>query len=306
MRLAAPLVVLLIALAGCSGGGGGEPDGPDPVPPLAATPTTGVIRAIVIDEAVRPLANVTVAVETAGAEPQVVKTNQEGFAGFEGLAPGDYLVTASRLGYITARQSATVVANVNDPPVTKLLLTADPVNAPYFVERQYEGFMQCAVGAAGGSANVCFIANFYPCLVQETAGQPCTGNLTSDFSYFEVPNILEQQRIPDWVQAELVWESTQSLSPELLLRMDIVGDSGIEYVNTTGGASPVFATFNRTEAEEYELGTRTGLALEAFTSSDTVGATVNQKITYFVHAFYGYTPPPGWRFSDASSVPTPA
>ena len=310
MRLA--LVVALVSalvLAGCnSGEGGGDPSDEGPV--LVATETTGVIRAVVIDEAVRPLSGVQVRVETPTGQVNQT-TDADGFAGFEGLEPGTYFVEANKPGYVSARQSVAVVADDDQPPFAKFLLARLAGESPFYSEKQYDGFLQCAAGGAGGSANVCFIANFYPCLVAQTAGQACPNNTTSDRSYFVVSFIQDNARAPDWIQAEMMWDNTQTVSKELMMRLDVVdlASGDIVLANSSRGESPIFATFNRTVGDEEGIGTNATIALEAFTSSNVgmnpVGLAYNQKISYYVHAFYGYTPPPGWRFSDGGGVPQP-
>lgn len=300
-------LLMALSLAGCSGGGPADPQD-DELPPLEATDTTGVIRALVVDEAIRPVANVRVTVQ-AGADPIEKVTDADGFAGFQGLPPGTYFVEARKAGFTTVRSSAEVVAGEDAPPITRLQVTFVPSEAPFYAEKQFEGFLQCAVGAAGGSANVCFIANFYPCIAMQAAGQPCT-NATSDNSYFLVPFFLDYGKAPDWTQVELVWDSTQAVSNQLMMRLDLVDGAGdITYANSSRGPSPLLVTMNQTTAQEEALGTNTTVAMEVFTSSsvgtDPAGLAVNQQIRYFVHAFYGYLPPPGWRFSDGGGIPQP-
>lgn len=316
MRILLLALASALALAGCFDGGGdpkgagagGGPDGEGPK--LVATPTTGVIRAVVIDDAIRPVAGARVAVQVGEVVREAV-TGGDGFAGFEGIQPGAYVVEAGKVGFEPARTTVVVEAGVDDPPVTKLQLIFVPGAAPFVVERSFEGFMQCATGAAGNSANLCFIANYYPCFAQQTAGQACMGNTTSDRSFYRVPFFTEYGRAPDWTQVELVWESTQTVSDELQLRVNVdEGETPIDYARTGSGTSPVVVTINGTQATEWELGTARSVQLEVFTASsvggDPVGLAANQQIRYFVHAFYGYVPPEGWRFSDGNGVPSPS
>ena len=306
-RGASILAVLVLLLPGCMGGGhkgSGSPD--SALPELQATSTTGVIRAVVVDEAIRPLAGANVSVQVPDHDPIVRSTDAAGFAGFEGLDPGNYLVEVKRPGYISAQQSVEVVAGKDDPAPAKFLLTRIVGDPPFYVEREVEAFMQCAVGFLHGSANLCFIANYYPCFALHTAGQQCPGNLTTDTSGVPLGYFLDYQRAPDWTQVEMVWKSTQPVSGELSLRVDIeTPDGSIVYANSTAGPSPIYATFNRTEADDNDLGTKNEVFLESFTETDTVGVTVQQELRYFVHAFYGYTPPDGWRFTNDGTVPQP-
>jgi hypothetical protein len=289
--------------AGCTGGS--DPaKGPDEVPQLQATETTGVIRAVVVDEAVRPIAGVNVSVAQGGGQPAATAiTDADGFAGFEGLQAGTYFLKATRRGYLDAQQSVDVVAGVGDPKVSKLLLQRRAGDLAFYQEFKIDGFLECSATIG----NWCFIANFYPCLVEQTAGQPCTGNLTNDNSYFVIDAPLRGlQRVPDWLQVEMVWDSTQALGSSMDVRLDFLSDGGVTIDNSTEeeGPSPLLVDVNGTELQENKIGTDRFLAIETFHGGLT-GAAVEQRFTDFVHIFYGYAPPEGWRFSEDGTVPPP-
>lgn len=311
--LAAALLTFL--LAGCSGGGAGGDGGPptdEPVPTLDATSTTGVIRAVVYDEAIRPIAGAIVEVVRGGESVRTLETDESGFAGFESLQPGTYFVKASKGAlYVVAQQSVEVVAGVSDPPAVKLMLAQRTGDLPFYQEYKIDAFMECSALVG----NWCFIANYYPCYAMQQAGQPCTGNLTGDNSFFNIP--IPMGRAPDWLQGELVWQSTQAFFTYMNWRFDIQDETFL-IVNQSSarGASPLLNVYPTDWMEEHELGTTNGLAVEAFHSGNpaycdpapqtcNVGAAVEQRFTYILHAFYGYTPPDGWRFSDEGTVPQP-
>ncbi len=96
LRLSIAAALLAALLAGCSGGGGGDSSVDDPVPVLEATDTTGVIRVVVYDQAIRPLAGVTVEVLLGTGSIAEQVTGEDGFAGFEDLQPGSYFVKARK------------------------------------------------------------------------------------------------------------------------------------------------------------------------------------------------------------------
>lgn len=310
------IAVVLLAgmlLAGCSGGSPGKPK-KDDLPTLVATKDTGVIRALAVDEAIRPLKGVLIVLQGGGNKT----TNGDGFAGFEGLPPGTYVVEAHLLGYSAQTQSVDVAAGVDDPPIVKFQLTRAVGDIPFYVQVPYEGYMQCGLKGPAFSANVCFIADYYPCFALRTGGQSCPSNLTSDNSYKSLPFVLDYPRPPTYLQVELVWESTQTLAPDMQMRVDLVNltDESIDYANSTAGVSPLMVSLNATEMLGFA--TNDGVndvtitvgqthipALEVFTSGQYVGATFQQKITYYVTAFYGYTPPPDWRFANGDPVPQP-
>src|ERR1051325_10998784 len=101
--LLAVSLLLLAALAGCAGGGGrggtGTTGSGGPVPTLTASSTTGVIRAVVVDEGIRPPAGANVSVLQGSSVLRTATTGADGFAGFEGLAAGSYFLRAAKRGY---------------------------------------------------------------------------------------------------------------------------------------------------------------------------------------------------------------
>ena len=311
-------LLLTALLAGCSGGGPGDPadDLAVDVPELEATATTGVIRAVVFDEAIRPLVGATVEV-MGGETKRNATTDESGFAGFESLQPGTYFVKASKgVGFAAAQQSVEVVAGVSDPPAVKLMLTLRTGDLPFYQEYKIDAFLECS----GGVGNWCFIANYYPCLAMQLAGQPCTANLTSDNSFFRIP--VTEGRVPDWLQGEMVWESTQAAFTYMNWRFDLNNATSLTIADTEGatGPSPLLVVYPKEDLDEFALGIDTTLAVEAFHAGSPVvcdndpsgdlcvytGAAVEQRFTYIIHVFYGYQPPEGWRFSTEGVVPQPA
>src|SRR5687767_7887744 len=107
-RAAAMLPLLSLALAGCSGDAGdpsgeGVPEGAFDGVDAEATAQTGVIRGIVIDEAITPLADAAVTIPVPGQKPLSATTTESGAFAFGGLAPGTYFVKVSKPGYQEAQ-----------------------------------------------------------------------------------------------------------------------------------------------------------------------------------------------------------
>lgn len=294
--------VLALALAGCASGG--EPEAA--LDGLQATETTGVIRGIVVDDAIRPVAGAAVTARGAGAEHRTT-TDGNGTFGFAGLAPGTWFVTAAKLAYAEAQQSVEVEAGVDVPPLTKLLLAFVPSEAPFFTEVKVEAFVQCIVPGA----NLCAIVNLYPCAVAGLCDP-----ILDDTSYIVLyDHLVALARRPDWLQTEVVWESTQSLSPALSIRYSAYGpDDGAgldERQDRVRGRSPLLMQMGPERMDEWETGTEEGIAHEFFGHMEetaavgSLGVVLNQRVTFFSHTFYGYAPPPGWQFSVEGSVPQP-
>lgn len=345
MRGAAACLFAVLVLAGCSGGAGGKApaadDGAfDGLGPLTATKDTGVLRGVVIDEAIRPLRGVAVNVTGAAGMVTNATTNEDGAFGIDGLAPGEYFLAAVKAGYTKVTTSAIVVAGVSDPDAVKILLTADPASRPYPQQFVMDGYLSC-------SARVVLTA--YP------AGE-CLESDTSQVVY-------GLDRIPDYIQSEMSWDSTQALGDSMSLVSECFtaeeeNDDGAAWgpspcpkgnlvVNRSEGSSPLVIGVNRTLAAQFRLGdggTGAGHRLRVFAAGrqDTdvineennnqmlnsttggaypciawpainsgcfrftgIGVISNQKFSVYTTVFYGYVPPSDWLFIESGTVPRP-
>ncbi|HUR25483.1 MAG TPA: carboxypeptidase-like regulatory domain-containing protein [Candidatus Thermoplasmatota archaeon] len=338
MRVRIAVVALLaalpaIALAGCSGGGGGK--APDPTQDvdfgdldLQATKTTGVIRGVVVDVAVRPVADVTVELRGGNATQQAT-SKADGAFGFDSLPPGDYFLTANKPGYIGSQQSTQVVAGLAEPPIVKILLEADPTTQPYVEVDVFAGFIECSVR---------------PMILALQCGATDV-----DVVHAEYP----LARPPEFIQSEMIWASTQAAGDELSLSIRCLpGDTdpaekcpeGQRGIARSEGKSPQVARINRTLIDQWALGVNPLVIdlfafgrsdLDAYNESTVDGAQqpvtgkpcmdwsgvifppgtcvrmtgpgliLNQKVDVYTHIFYGYKPPEGWQFSVDGDPPAP-
>ena len=316
---ATTLVLLALALAGCSSDGGDGPDAQEfEVPDLGleATPTTGVIRGVVVDEAIRPIAGVAIALTGNGLALDKT-TGEDGFFGFQDLAPGTYFLAASKLGYAPTQGSTDVVAGDSEPPVVKLQMLTDVASLPYASSHKWEGFMQCGLSVIA--------------LCGAGTGLPVVGNVTQD--RFSTTVLVDG--VPLFIQSESVWDTTTAASNQLWLwhsngNKESGGFNGTRNAYAwRQGPSPLIMTSNTTEIEESEYGTNNDLWLRMFTGSvegtrnpadpencypgtvgpdvycGGVGFSLNQAFTVYTTQFFGYLPPEGWRFIDAGTVPPP-
>ena len=360
---ASVLVVLLVstALAGCSGGGkGGRDEAPEAdfdELGLEATSTTGVIRGIAVDEAIRPLGGVSIGTALADGSVRNTTSAADGAFGFDGLPPGSYILRAGKTGYLSVQANAEVVAGVDEPPIVKVLLVADPASLPYVSSFVYDAFVACSFTFP--------VVSFAACGVAEEA---TNNEFLVDY---------EADKVPDWVQTEAVWETTQELGNELGLSITDFHSGPQVTVNATDGPSPIYITVNRTTAERFEYGVNNTITIRLFSTELTgtdavpeeqvhavwasslygpvngtgapglyqstvtdndpclfvgcvltnpiddpdcikyavlfdscqrfggVGMALEQKVSVFTQIFYGYQPPPDWRFSVDSDVPQP-
>lgn len=306
--LAAALAMLLVS--GCTSSP--DPSTADGVPAadfedlaLEATATTGVIRGIVVDAAIRPIAGAIVSLK--GDAPATAETTDDGAFGFDQLPPGTYFLSVHKVGFADVQQSADVVAGVEEPPIVKVQLVSDGKPAPFHAEYKVEGIIECgtsAVALCGGVHDVIVIA----CV--NTGGAVCLPQPTNDaYSAF----LAIDGGTPDYLQTEMVWESTQALGNEMSYALRYAErttyDNGMyeDGFESFEGPSPLRGNVSGEDMEEAELGNRTGLVFSIFSGNQEypVGVTLSQRYTFFIHAFYGYQPPADWRFSDEGTVPPP-
>ena len=307
--LAAAAITMLM-VSGCAADP--DPSAEGGLPPadfenleLVATATTGVIRGIVVDAAIRPVPGAAVTLKSGS--PETVETTGDGAFGFDELPPGTYFLSVHKIGFNDVQQSADVVAGVEEPPVVKVQLVADGKPAPFYAEYKVEGIIECGtsfVAACGGVHDVVVIA----CV--ESGGAVCLPQPTNDaYSAF-----LAIDGTPDYVQTEMVWETTQALGDSMsyaLRYADKETYDGGMYEDGFGsfeGPSPLLGHVSGEDAADAELGNRTGLVFSIFSGGaqgTPLGVTVEQSYTFFIHAFYGYEPAEGWRFTDAGTVPPP-
>lgn len=306
-------LVLAVTLGGCAGNSGD----PQSASPFVATESTGIILGLVVDGAIRPIpgANVTLAANP----PRHSTTDANGSFGFAGLTPGSYQIRAKKPGFGEAQTVATVAAGDNQPPLVKFTLLFDPGLGSYVEAHVWDGYIEC-----GSYAPV--IGHFAICTAGPTLNAMlcpsgvCTGNVTQDhiFTFYMLTSL------PEWVQAELVWQSTQQFGQGLQLFLssstpeNAAGTGFDENLNVTRGASPLLGTLNRTVMAAAGIGTEKGLFPRVYPAPydptvqcipgagcDGVGIAVSQRFTAYFHFFFNYKPPSDWRFSATGLVPPP-
>ncbi|HJQ93946.1 MAG TPA: carboxypeptidase-like regulatory domain-containing protein [Candidatus Thermoplasmatota archaeon] len=320
-----PLALAFVAalLAGCTQGSPGED-----LPPadfddleLEATATTGVIRGIVVDDAIRPIAGANVLL-TPG--DKTATSTDAGTFGFDALEPGTYFLKVERAGYNATQTSAEVVAGVAEPPIVKVLLSPNPSTVPYVETLQFNGFL--SLGAAIGITSV------------GTTINPTLSEALDDTSIWTV----EFAEVPAWAQGELVWTHNQAAGGMLIWEMVVGGTNDFKGYRETE-VSPALAYWNTTTLEA-EAGNVTdpehGIAYRFFGGPHPLlapgegvipprdqcptvptvvlgnrnpcsfgyGLTIQQRADAYIHHFYNFAPPEGWRFTvDGDPViPSPA
>lgn len=281
--------LLVLLLAGCAT----EAPVEAPDDGLQATPTTGIIRGIVVDPTITPLDNVTVSV--AGL---ATTTGADGAFGFSGLDAGPHFLTASRPGYNSTQTSVTVVAGVDDPPLVKVLLEPNPSLQPFIDEITFQGFLACGA------------AVFYTSVGCTTFGT--LAGLTDSEAIWS----LDFDVLPGWAQGELVWTDTQPLSGRFIWQIvpsEYPGSPQPHIGHMETERSPALAYLNQSTIEEHgQWMLDKGVDYRFFAGPHELcpggtpagvnrfgcGVTLEQEAEVFIHHFYNFAPAPGWRFTS--------
>jgi hypothetical protein len=294
-------VIALLAASVLSGCASPSDDAPSEDGPtfddlgLQATSSTGVIRGVVVDDAIRPIAGAKVTL--LGESPREAVTTDQGVFGFDGLPAATYFLKVHKLGYSDAQQSADVVAGVADPPIVKVQLVADASSTPYHESYVFDGFIECSGSFVVVGAAVCSIPNV---LLEQ--------NVTQDnFGVF-----YDLSGKPTWMQSEMVWQSTQALGSAMNLQYAWDCGETLLCEHEVSGPSPLLLTADAEAIDTINGGDyEEQLFVRAFNeglaeTSGLLGLTLQQRFTVYTHVFYGYEPPADWRFSSGQPVPQPA
>ena len=312
-----PLPLALAAallLAGCAGAPDAETQAEDiDFGDVSATETTGVIRGVVVDLAIRPLAGALVTVPVQGAN-RTATTGDDGQFAFSQLEPGTYFLLVSLAGYTSVQQSAEVAAGDSEPPIVKIGLERLPSAQPFLETYHFTGFL-----TFGGSIGITSVGSTINPALSESINDQSIWNV-------QVP------QVPTWAQGELVWDQTQPAGGMLIWEM-VHGGTNSWRGHRETATSPALAYWNTTVLANEENLTADGIDYRFFggphpllapgagivptrdsghpacTTFPTVvlgdrslcsfgyGITYQQRADGYIHNFYNFAPPEGWRFT---------
>ena len=239
-------------------------------------PQSGVIRGVVVDASITPLAGALVELVGQG---QNVTTGDSGAFAFKDVVPGMHFVKASLRNHESTQTSVDVVAGVAEPEVVRVLLVRVPGTEPYAVGAVFEGYINCSVRIpAAGFNDGCGVF-----------GDIVLGSTQRIDLLYEGAGI-------QWWQGELVWDATNVASERLCLGLHVETMAGDDVC----GPNPVVQAMNRTLVEINDL--ESGEAFEIYVypdhlAADVSGNLVAQQAFKVVHyAFYNFAPVDGWTF----------
>lgn len=310
MRWMASLLLLGMALAGCSGGGTeGDGDGglPDPGE-LDVTPTTGGIRGVVVDQAIRPVKGASV--DISGPDQRSAESDDGGIFTATGLKPGTYLLRATHPLYDTAQTSVEVVAGEREPPTVKIQLSQVVFSQPYIRTTEYKGFIVCSVGTGVAASEECGEGVGLPCVQDPVPCGRIGGQDNNQVQYDFYPDspllrtiLVEQVWTPN---AEATGELYTVLATEWTCDPSCTGNE----LSVSTGPSPL-----RVRAD-FENGEGPGIdnitaqtKFSTFTwpnwgqDPDQANVALNQDFQLLVTTSYVLPLPEGWSYLDGGRDP---
>lgn len=254
---------------------------------LQATATTGVLRGVVVDDAIRPIANATVTLKSG--TPQETRTNALGAFGFDGLAAGTYFIAVHKRGYRDTQQSAEVVAGEAEPKVLKVLLPANPSELPSYDVYHFAGFLEC---------NVALPLVFIPCQNPAT-GDPI-GNDNFEATYNLTGNIT-------FIHVSLIWQATEPVGTELYY--NVFPKPGDDSTTCdpgcwTGGPSPLLLDIDSSKTQPFQDSGTVSIDVSGNGEQGLAGAELQQSFDAYIVVFHNFTPPEGYSYAaDGDPVP---
>lgn len=293
------LMVLALVLAGCSGSGHAPAEGDGMQASfedlgLSAGEGRGVVRGVVVDLSLRPVAGADVALATSSG-PQATQSDADGRFGFSDVEPGLATVQASKAGYSSVQTTVEVVAGDTDPKAVTIALQRLPGTDPYVTALVWHGFLQCSWTLGGAFATGCLLGD---------------GGAVVVFSSDSSRQFDPVDGAPDFLQSELLWQSTQVLGTNLCMRHYASEGLGGEVImDDVCGPTPLVQQAERGRLNETKVGAGQGLErvvwVEGYGAHQGPGVALNQQIDVFTHLFYNVVPDPAWRFADDGPYPLP-
>ncbi len=279
------LSLSLVAFAGCADSDAVQPTNDETIADdtVRATDTTGVIRGVVVDNAIAPIVGAKVAIKSLELETESL---EDGSFAFSDLEPGVYFLDVRKLGYTSVQASATVEAGIDKPPVVRIQLEEDLESLPFSTVEVFAGYLQCGAGFGGvGALN------------------PCA--LTESVNTFDIP------ALPDLntSQLEMVWKGTNAFGDGLGLGIYNPSTTASDFVGVDGGSPLVLRVAGDAIEEHYGKDMESYLARVfpgAGSDVGTVTVVLEQRFEIFANHSYGFAFDEGWLFIEDGEHPIDA
>jgi hypothetical protein len=302
MRAPSVLTIALVAslvLSGCTGKSDSDGDELDPGVVVPVDDDTGGVRGVVVDAALRPVAEAKV--EVIGTDETVV-TAEDGVFAIGGLLPGPTAIRVTHPLYAPAQVATIVVAGVADPEFIRVTLERTIPEDPYLFQMVFDGYLVCSAGTPVGHSEECGEGVGVDCIVPVVGCQRVGGqddNAAQFDFYVDGPK-------PRTILVEQVWEAT---SPE--------GESFYTVLATNWTCTPICEGNRLGQARtgspltiRYDIENNTAgsetitpdLVFSTFTWGEE-GVALNQKFRIILSIAYVLPLPEGWSFVNGDEDP---
>jgi hypothetical protein len=304
---------LVVLLSGCTASSSkgtataGEFDGLQ----VSVSATTGAIRGIVVDQAIKPIAKATVALNN-GNTNKTATTDDQGRFTFSDLPAGTYFLAVKHLLYKATQQSVDVKAGIADPPITKVQLEALFSGKPYHDQVKFKGIIACGYQAPIITAT-CIVD--YSTIV--CAGG-CVPQAHDTLNHAEGDNRAFDTSVgPGWqtIVTELVFQSNgQGTTDRMGVLMSFHNRTASDWFGTAEGLSPVLLRLETGVVGPSQQGKPDMIAPEGRndllilasikdSEGQQTGFGVNQEFQVFQSSFYNAKPAEGWSFAKGDEFP---
>lgn len=242
-----------------------------------------MIRGLVVTEAIAPLADAVVELDEGA---RTARTDEDGLFTFIDVEPGGHRLRATMAGYFPALAELQVEAD-QTAPMIRLVLRAENAVTPYAQTMKWDGIIQCSFSVLGTGGN-CVPAVF-----------------GDDFS-----EIYQFEGRPDWVQSEMVWESTQALGEDMSIEFwcnrgpPCEADSLL--IIGAVGPSPQTLILERGLIDKWQVGDPDQILyirVDGRSAGDVPEVVLSQPFTVYTTVFYNTVPPQGWTFVKDGEPP---
>jgi hypothetical protein len=298
-------MVALTLLAGCTdgadaggaGGAGGDGD-------VDLAPGLGGIAGVVVDQAIRPVADATVQVTGANVE-RSAETGEDGAFRFADLQPGTYQLRVEHLLYAAAQ--SVVEVRADEVASTKVLVERLFTQDPYHETLKFDGFIQCGYSVSGALSSVC--VNDYTHFVGPYTCPECEHLFDKRSHDFAVG--------AGWqtMVYEMTWDpSAQGTSPEMRLIISHFPRPASHWYCSGNGPDPVHIRMDlnvtcedqQDEPEQVPPEGLPNMHMFAATSApegQPASAAFSQPFSVFMNFFYYGKAPADWSFIRGDPYP---
>ncbi len=251
--------------------------------------TTFTLRGVVVDEAIVPVAGITVSLFLAHQALASVTTDANGAFSFAGLTENIYRLRAHGPEHGLGEIQVDVPAMVDDTIRLQVLSQLPPT--PLFSVTKWDGMVHC-------SQYTILIRGGGSCFYRSLLGEDWNGTHMWRSFWSETTQV---GQTVSHVRFEAHWKPNQIMGESLRFNAAIVEADGYSVFGPTVamGPSPQALAWDNATAASEGLGTTHGIMVGAWAGTDDPlmpGVTFEQPFTGFYSVMHNAVPPADWSF----------